>query len=1340
MEKFVRYTYNGAKRDITKSKHPVEFYFEASHIKIVSTDDQSTGSITNEKGNTKVIEIPDVNINTLTNTISYGNKTLSYVNNGEIDVQVSNNELNTTSIYQQIIGHAITRTGIVLFTTDANVDCIWHIENVIDGSYDLELIYLRNLNFSTSNPIQALFNFENENIQKVYWVDGINQLRFINLKHNEIEGNIPLIDLPSTNINFVGNVNLSQPKVDNIVPGGNHTAGVIQYAYNLYRLNSSQTKISPLSELVSLDKGDGNGGGEINEIVSSTPVVTINDIDTSYTNIKIYAIKYTSFNQIPSISLIDERELDGDSLTIYDNGSVIDTLTLEEFLFLGSNPIIPKHIQSKDNRLFPVNIKNIPFVLPDELDTRAYSWSSGQTCFVYDNVRLNSSNVPIGTARSISSSNYSLSLNHDAVNLNYDFYKYQQDGTTLGAEGKYIKFEVVQKSLSNPENYKLFKDEEIYRFGIEFYNNLGQTSLPKWIVDYKMPKGNLEGNFNTINVELKPAFYTWLNSYNFDNNNKPVGYRIIRAERNEFDKTIVAQGIITPMMFQVLGDDAKNNAQFESILIREGFQDNKVKMPSFLVREFQGIPNNAANTDALVNGRLQPCKHLNWMNDNGSTVNGEGGEIFTTIPSQKLSQTFQYTKMMQLYSPELLFQNNLNITNGLKLKVKGLSKSTANGVYAEERFTTTTLEKNGGRSLGGLNPWFITSNQYIDNNNFTDCFDVPQRGAGNFNHAFIGPSGNNGTMNFKQYYRAFNTFVPNTNNLTYDIYGKPEISIRGESRKFYNNDTTLEYKNTLEGFVVDGDNDCNECSPITSLNSFGLDNLTIVLNNRKSIEELYDESSLNDTNGVLLVELKKDESEIYTSNIYGGLTYEDKKRTSYLSIGDYNDINTTSIQIDNGGDTFVQKFKFLRINKTDTEVYDTTQAQITELVEYYTETSIDLNNRNDISLNAWDSRFQPQSVEYHKYNTVYSQQSNLIKNTGTTFTFRRIDNFDTRIQSTKLKIPNETIDSWTDILPNETMDLDGKFGPINNIVEFKDQLYTFQDEAIAMIRINPKIQVSASEGAAIELGTGGILYDYDYITTKSGSINKWGIVSTKKGIYYYDALNKGIGRVPDAVSTLLTDIKSHHAYFNTNYNYDLLKQDNPILKKGVVFGYDNYNNDVYFTLLQEDNSFTFCYNELMDQFVDLKQFNPTRYIYKGEKFLATTSNIDLYESYSGEYNKFFGEYKPSYIILQVNPEVNTNVVYNNIIYNSELYLNDIDQPDKTLTHIQAYNEYQDSGRIPLVFGRSSNLRRKFRQWRANIPREGRSRMRNSWIFLKLELDNTSNYKMILHDIIIQYNI
>jgi len=38
-------------------------------------------------------------------------------------------------------------------------------------NYNIELLYLRNLGFSTNNPIQALNNFENEKIDKVYWVD-----------------------------------------------------------------------------------------------------------------------------------------------------------------------------------------------------------------------------------------------------------------------------------------------------------------------------------------------------------------------------------------------------------------------------------------------------------------------------------------------------------------------------------------------------------------------------------------------------------------------------------------------------------------------------------------------------------------------------------------------------------------------------------------------------------------------------------------------------------------------------------------------------------------------------------------------------------------------------------------------------------------------------------------------------------------------------------------------------------------------------------------------------------------------------------------------------------------
>ena len=48
------YSFSGANQDITRSKHAPQYYFDAQHIRIVSTDSQSTGSVSNELGNTKV--------------------------------------------------------------------------------------------------------------------------------------------------------------------------------------------------------------------------------------------------------------------------------------------------------------------------------------------------------------------------------------------------------------------------------------------------------------------------------------------------------------------------------------------------------------------------------------------------------------------------------------------------------------------------------------------------------------------------------------------------------------------------------------------------------------------------------------------------------------------------------------------------------------------------------------------------------------------------------------------------------------------------------------------------------------------------------------------------------------------------------------------------------------------------------------------------------------------------------------------------------------------------------------------------------------------------------------
>lgn len=1327
----VKYSFSGANQDITKSKHPFQYYFDGQHIKITATEDQSTGSIMNEKGNTSVVTIPTVTINESTSTITYGTSTLVYDSTNEIASQIASGSLPTSSSDQIIIGHIETRDGLVLWTTDSvGFDCIWHLDNILSDVYTLKLLYVRDFNFNINKPIQAVYNFENENIQKIYWVDGAHQIRYINITHDSIEGNTPLIDIPINTINFVGNILFSQPVVTGVLNGGTHTAGMIQYSFNLYRLNGSQTKLSPLSQLVALDKGPQLGGGELNETVSTIPIIQLDNLDISYTHIKIYAIKYTSFNELPSVSLIDERELGTNtSLTIYDDGSIIETLTLEEFLFLGSNPIIPAHIESKDSRLFLANIQDTAFEIPDILDLRAYSFnqSSSTTKVWRDPVVINDV-LDVSQNFVTIPSDWGFDLQHPSINLEYKTRKYQKSSSVIGGEGKYIKYELVSKTASQlthlPEEYRFFKDGELYRIGIEFFNNLGQTSAPQWIADFRAQTGNLEGSYNTLKVTLTADFYTWLNTYTFETiASIPVGYRIIRADRTPQDRTIICQGGLTQMMCQTT--EKKSEHQYWKIESnRRVASDDLKKMPIPVTRGYLSNMNPLGKTD-----------HLKMMNEESDYGSGSGEfpneEIYSgTAGSTKRQQSWQYTKMFQMHSPEVLFDSGVAFNSSMRMKIKGVVKRTKTSIWLKRiNITNKTIVRS-------------ERDDNVDNNTLLGISYIKFL-------ALFGPSDKGSEMDHQLIYREWGTFLPSSSINEYDIYGTPEVTARSQGVTNYNGDGDFQYVNTLEGFLTDeNDDESTKNAAIVSMNSSGAKCITLVegvanvpsVEFRRGLDEIHTEIGIAEHDGLMLAELIITDANVAIGNIYGGNSFEDRSRTTYIEIGNYAPIATTFVQIDNPGDTYVGTFQFARISKLDNEILDDQVLQLTEIVSYPVESTIDLKNRNDLSLFDWDSEFQPTYDEYVKYNRVYSQQPTLVGNTSEDFTFRRIKGFDTRIQATKLKIPNESVDSWTDILENEVMDLDGKYGSISNIMVWKDNMYSFQDEAISSISINPRIQIQGSDGVALELGTGGILYDWTYITTKSGSINKWGIIAGKKGIYYYDALNKAIGRIPDAINTLLSDAKGMHSYFSSNYNYNLLKVDNPLLATGVVFGYDNLNNDVYFTLMQGDKSFTRCYNELKDAFIDLKTYIPSRYINKGEKLIISDStNKVLWEQFKGDYNIFYGTPQSSFVILQVNPE-DISTVFDTIQYNSEIYLNDIDQPEKTLTHIHAYNEYQDSGKIPLVVGRDKNLRRKFREWKAAIPREGRNRIRNPWIFLKLELENTSNYKMILHDITINYTV
>ena len=1324
MNKQVKYTVQGMAQDISKSKHPNNLSFENKNIRIINTDSQSSLSITNEKGNEFLLQIPSPELDLSNNQIIYDGKNIPY--NNKLGNEITNGNLPVTSGDQIIIGNVVTRNGVVLFTTDQNgFDCIWELKDLLGGSNELTLLYCRNLGFSINNPIQAIFNYENEIIQKVYWIDGKAQLRFLNIKHSIENGDLEeLIDLNSNSINTVGEYSLSQPLLTDISGGGVHTSGVIQYAYNLYKLNGAQTTISPLSEQISLDNNS-LGGGAINEIVGSTPSLIIPTLDNNYSHIKIYAIKYTSYNQDPSISLIEDTIIDNYSnYRFSDDGNNVSDLTLSEFIFLGSNPLIPKHIEAKDNRLFSANIKDTAYTL--DVDMRAYSHDNSGNCKLFTGNVYYENNVVKGPSETFTSGtpiiNYKYLETSDAINPDYDKYKYHKDGNTLGGEGLFIKYEIVQKTIDELDGdikyLRFLKDDEIYRYGIQFYNTLGQYTEVKWIADYKTPSGNLEGNYNTLKIEIdNTAFNNYITGLGLKSNEIPVGYKIVRAERDIRDRTILCQGGLTGMMVQT-DRDASDRLYWNIDENRKNQSPLEVKVPIPISRGFVNLPNETS---------IYPTGNLNQMN----TGRGENkDEIFSDDDtSYRTQQSWQYTKMMQMQSPEVLFNTGLTFGNGLELKVKGTCLHTiSNSWFQEIVNSSNTIDR---------------SFQYID----IQDINIPNKP-----YSIIGPisrGGDDDLTNHILYNRQYNVFKPITTSIANrPIFKSPEITERGQGTTSYAGDTNFRYNNSLESVISDNQKD-PENPAIKTINSYGSRCVTIVEGydttneqDRKTLEGLIQGTNLAGDNGLILSEILRPTSYIYNGGIYGGNSIEDKSRTTYTEIGVYNNMDTSTVTIESPGDTFVQTFTVGRILKTDSSVLNKETIQLSEVIEFGVETTVNLQNRSDLSLLGWDNKFQPQYSEYHEYNRVYSQTSNLLVRQSDLSSLKPVSNFDTRVIASKLKIPGELIDNWTDFLENETLDLDGKYGAINALVNSRDEIYALQDKGVSKLSINPRVQTQGSDGIALELGRGAVLYDYNYLTTESGTLNKWSVFPSPQGFYYLDAINKNFSKVQNGVYNL-SDSGGFHAYFKNNIDFDIIKKDNPLLKTGVTGVFDVVNNEALITVLQNDNSFTMSFSEKLKAFESFYDFTPSIYINKGSKLLsADPTNRSLYSHLEGNYNQFYGDYYPSYVILQVNPESDLDCVFNNIEFKSESYINGVDQPNSTINFLQAYNEYQDTGKTPLVLGRNKNLRRKFRKWSAIIARNqgSRDRIRNPWIFLKLELNKTDNTQFILHDILINYTV
>ena len=255
------HSFKGMTQDLSISKANSDYYFDAFNIRITARENNTLMSVTNEKGN---VPMKDSGGNNITFEGTY-------------------------------IGHAVINKYLVLFTTNKEgVDRIYRF--LYDGStMTTTKLFEGNLGFDIEHPIETLTDYENEDVQKVYWTDGKNQPRVINIVGEILNSN--------TQFDFSPTLELKEEvSITKNIGEGLYTAGTIQYLFTYLNQFGVETKpfyTSPLYYITHSDRG-----AIADTSVSNNFTIAMSNLDLQAKYVNIYSIHRSSEGTTPEAKLV----------------------------------------------------------------------------------------------------------------------------------------------------------------------------------------------------------------------------------------------------------------------------------------------------------------------------------------------------------------------------------------------------------------------------------------------------------------------------------------------------------------------------------------------------------------------------------------------------------------------------------------------------------------------------------------------------------------------------------------------------------------------------------------------------------------------------------------------------------------------------------------------------------------------------------------------------------------------------------------------------------------------------------------------------------------------------
>lgn len=470
--------------------------------------------------------------------------------------------------------------------------------------------------------------------------------------------------------------------------------------------------------------------------------------------------------------------------------------------------------------------------------------------------------------------------------------------------------------------------------------------------------------------------------------------------------------------------------------------------------------------------------------------------------------------------------------------------------------------------------------------------------------------------------------------------------------------------------------------------------------------------------------------ELYRPEVYnrfGGETEEAFQNNKWVPCGE-------AVTIETGkpltiywteGDTYYQRYDHLKTYPWSLEE----QNGITDIISFMCETRVNIDGRYDRNRGKL-TNFTTLPSNFNLINKVYSQENNFFTYNYLSSDILNITNYKNGIVWSNTKSLGELVDSWTKINLASYMDLDGDKGEVTALRRWNNNILAFQPKGISQILYNENVQISSEQGIPIEIANSGKVQGKRYYSTSVGCDNRSTICEGSSGLYFIDGLNKDIFTIGESLTNLSEKLGMHSWIDLQN-------------TKAMTSQYDKQNGDVLFITPTE----CLAYSERVGQFTSFYNYEGIPYFINVEdKTLSVkpndVENCSLWEQCAGDYNMFYDKYKPFYTTSIINPDPTIDKVFNTLEFRADTFDKSDTLLNSTFDTLNTWNEYQNGqSNLSFIKGIPSSLKKKFRIWRANIPRDNsnkRDRMRNPWLYLKLAMNKENTNKTILHDIVVNY--